>query len=380
MISHEDIRQLQQFSFNADSCVLSVYIDVDQSKAANLNRGFVTAAENILRGLYENEAVEANGKRSKFYTERDHVLGYLGQYSPKGKGLVIFSDSSRNFWWDRELKVMVPSGARWSPHLWLRPLLDIIEEREKLGVVIIDKHRAKILTVEAGDVEKHADVTSEVPQRHQTTGRDHLWSQGQMDRDHIKHIKWHAKQATLELASIVDRMKLTRIVVGGPVEATTIFMDELPKRYQQMVIATLPVPIDISPDKLVSEINSVREKTEQEDEVRLVESLVTAARKGDRAVIGIADTLSAIQEGRVYRLVVDKSYHTIGRQCITCSLLLADEVDKCPFCKGAMAPAPDLINRASQKVLEQGGKVKTISGQASGKLRQAGSIGALLRF
>jgi hypothetical protein len=47
-------------------------------------------------------------------------------------------------------------------------------------------------------------------------------------------------------------------------------------------------------------MRSVQANTEHEDETKMVDSMITAAMKGDRAVIGVSDTLGAIQEGRVY--------------------------------------------------------------------------------
>src|SRR5207253_10884988 len=178
------------------------------------------------------------GSKQRLEVECKRVRRFLDGYVPKGKALVLFSDSKQDFWWQHELQVELPTGARSSRQPWRRPLLEVIEEHDRFGVVLIDKHRARILAVDAGGIEQLAEIVSDVPNKHATTGTDHIWSQSQMDRDHVKHVQWHAKRVADELASIIDRTKLARVVIVGPVEAISVFTATLPKRFHQMIIGT----------------------------------------------------------------------------------------------------------------------------------------------
>jgi hypothetical protein len=361
MISYDEIRQLQDYPAGPDTRILSIYVNVDQSDAANLNRGFETRVDALCRKAAENQdSDEANKER--FRSECKRVKAFLRDYVPKGKSLVVFSDSKQDFWWQRDLQVELPSGARWSQQPWVRPLLEVIEDNDRIAVVLIDKQRARVLAADAAGIQELAEIVSDVPNKHVTTGTDHIWSQTQMERDHTKHVQWHAKRVADELTSLVERTRLSRIVVGGPVEATSVFAAELPKRLQQMIAGAISGPVDAGRDRLLAELDLVREKAEN-----------------DRAVLGVSDTLSAIQEGRIYRLVVARDFRTEGKECSSCNVLLADGNDDCPFCQGKLEPAPDLINRASRRVLDMGGKVNLVSGEAASRMADAG-IGAVLRF
>lgn len=378
MISYDDIRQLQQYKSGPDTLIVSLYVNVDQSNAANLNRGFETAVDNLFRQMVDRIPTGENN-RQRLESECRRIMRFLKDYTPKGRGLVVFSDSKQDFWWQRDLQVEMPTEARWSPNPWVRPLLEVLESHDRFALVLIDKQHARILTVDAIGIEQQSEILSDVPNKHATTGTDHIWSQGQMDRDHTKHIKWHARRVADELSAIVDRMKIESLVIGGPVEATSIFVSDLPKRLEQMIIGTISAPVDAGYDRLLGEVRAVQEKAEEEEEARLVDSLITSAHKGDRAVLGISDTLTAIQQGRIYFLVVAKDYRVEGKQCSSCQVLVSDGADRCSFCGGELYPAPDLINRASHKVIEQSGKVYTVSGQAAEKLAGQG-VGAVLRF
>ena len=378
MISYDDIRQLQQYPSDLDSLVLSLYVNVDQSDAANLNRGFETAVSNLFRRMEENNNSE-NNDHNRFLVECEKVLEFLKGYTPKGASVVIFSDSRRGFWWHRDLQVKLPTGGRWSQKPWLRPLLEVLEDHDRLSVVLIDKHRAKIMTLDATGIEQLSEIESDVPNKHATTGSDHIMSQAHMERDHANHIKWHARRVADALIPIIDGNKLSRIVIGGPVEATSIFVGEIPKRLQNKIIGTISIPLDAGTERLMSELRAVQEKAELEDENRLVEAMITSAHKGDRAVLGISETLSAIQQGRIHCLVIARDFHVEGKECDSCHVLVSDGLERCSFCGGKLEAAPDLINRASHRVIEQGGKVQIVSATAAEKLAQAG-VGAVLRF
>lgn len=376
MISYDDLRQLQQYPSSPDSRILSLYVNIDQSNAANLNRGFITQVENHFRQMAEAENLD---QRQRFDAECKRALAFLSDYSARGKGLVIFSDSKQDFWWQRDLQVAVPTGGRWSQKPWLRPLLELLEDHDTFAVVLIDKQRARVLTVDAGGLEQHAEVLSDVPNKHATTGSDHIMSQTQMQRDHDEHVRAHANRVVDELTNVVDRLNLSRLVIGGPVEATSTFTNQLPKRLQQMIIGTIAVPLDASYERLSNELRKVQQQNEGEDEARMVEAMITAAMKGDRAVLGIGDTLAAIQEQRVYRMIVARDYRLEGKECNACHILVVDGEAKCAFCGGDLQAAPDLINRASHRVIEQAGKVQIVSGAAADKLAGTG-VGAVLRF
>ncbi|HSE36367.1 MAG TPA: hypothetical protein VLG74_03635 [Blastocatellia bacterium] len=378
MISHEDLSQLHHYSSGPESLILSLYVNIDQSDAANLNRGFETRVESLFRTVAESHNSH-EGSRQRFDAECQRVREFLRNYVPKGKALVLFSDSKQGFWWQHDLHVELPTGVRWSSQLWVRPLLEVIEEHDRFAVVLIDKHQARIMTVDAGGIEQHAEIISDVPNKHATTGTDHIWSQTQMDRDHLNHVHSHAKRVADELSSVIDRMKLKRIAIGGPVEAISVFTGELPKRLQQLIVGTISVPVDANHDRIITELRALQAKAEHEDETRIVDAMITAAMKGDRAVVGVSDTLSAIQQGRVYRLVVARDFRVEGKECRACRVLVADGDEKCLFCGGQFEAAPDLINRASHRVLDMGGKVQLVSGDAAALLSQRG-IGAVLRF
>src|SRR5688500_20212120 len=108
MISYDDVRELQQYLSGPDSLILSLYVNIDQSNAVNLNRGFERAVETCFRQMLETQ-IAAENHRPKFETEADRVLRFLKNYPPQGTGVHIFSHSWHDVCGRRDLQAARPS-------------------------------------------------------------------------------------------------------------------------------------------------------------------------------------------------------------------------------------------------------------------------------
>ena len=155
MISQADIETLANRNAITGSPVLSVYLDIDQSKAVNLNRRFEAALSSMLGSLSMGLNQE---EQSSFNLDAEPVRRYVAGLEPQAKGVIVFSDASEDFFWTREIHVPLRSRARWTDTPYLVPLLEILDEHERYGVVLFDKETARLFTVYLGEIEEHADA------------------------------------------------------------------------------------------------------------------------------------------------------------------------------------------------------------------------------
>ena len=61
-------------------------------------------------------------------------------------------------------------------------------------------------------------------------------------------------------------------------------------------------------------------------------------------------------------------------------MLFARAGGTCDYCGAAIKPVDDLLERMVDRALEQDSKIEAVAGDAANRLRQAGGIGAVLRF
>jgi bacterioferritin-associated ferredoxin len=140
------------------------------------------------------------------------------------------------------------------------------------------------------------------------------------------------------------------------------------------------LPVNGSNALVLEETLKVEAEVERERETELVERLLTAAAKHQKAVIKLGPTVRAIQEQRVQELIYADGFAPHGSQCGTCAALFAEEKTVCDYCGQAVNGISDLIERAAARVLEMQGKVEQVRAAAAERLHEAGSVGAFLRW
>jgi peptide chain release factor subunit 1 len=377
VITRRDIDELLRRRAAPESPVLSVYLDIDQGKARNLKRGFEAALHAMLRSI---EARLENGARPTFLADAERVRRFVSGLEPRGKAWIAFADDSENFFWERSIHAPIEERAWWSDEPFLRPLLETLDEYERYGVVVVDKSRARFCTVFMGEIEERGEALAEPETRRvRTTGTDHLLSESRFQHHADAHVHGHLLRVAAILEEIVARYDLDRLVLAGPVEATGRLQSLLSKRVRARVAGRIALPVDAGTSELLEETLAIERQAEREEESRLIEELI--AGDGSYPVaVGLDPTVRAVGERRVWRLIYAAGLRVAGGRCARCGMLLARSEGLCDYCGGAVQPLEDLLDPMAKAVLEQGGKVETVAGEAAARLGQAGGVGAILRF
>lgn len=378
MIRRSDIEMLLARDPRPGSPVLSVYLDVDQTRPGNLNRGFEVALDAMLRSL-DQQLKEAPSRR-EFQQDAARVRALVSGYVPSAQSLCVFCDESEQFLWWRELGIRLRNDVVWSGTPFLRPLLEALDEYERYGVILADRARARLFTVFLGEIEEHQDVFAAWDvHRVKSTGTDRWWSQQQFQRKADIHVLWHLKRVAQETDRLATEHAFDRLVLAGTNDVTAELRRLLPKRLRARVVAELPLPIEAAPADVLRALGPVLQRVERAHEQELVDSLIVSAGKNDRAVLGLDDTLAFVQEGRVWQLLHAEGFVVAGWECEHCAALFSRERDTCAYCNGALRRVPDLVARAVERAFEQGAVVEQVRGEAAAKLMAAGGIGGWVR-
>ncbi len=378
MLTQQDLETLRKHTGTPGSPVLSAYLHMERSQLLEPSHYLETLLKQYCRRI---EARLSEDERKAFQADADQVLGFLKGHTPQGKSLVCFSDASENYLWVRELQVPLHNTVRWFEGFYLRPLLEVCDDYERYGVILTNKTQARLFSIFLGEVEEEEEAFAPAKVRHLiTTGTDHLWSQMNFQRKAQVHAHWHLKQVALAMEHLAERLALDRLILAGPVEATSELYRLLPKRWQSRVVAKLNLPLEASKQQILQETLAVEQSRERAAEREMVEALLTAAAKQDRAVLGLEPTLGALNESRVATLLYAEEYRIEGGQCSRCATLFAPAPRACSYCEGLIEQTDDLVELMVERVWDEGGKVEQVHEGAAQTLRQAGSIGAFLRF
>jgi len=372
MIRHRDIEQLQLLS-QAPGMTLTVYLEVDQTNPANRKRQFETRLRDLLRQL--RAAHPDDDELPGACSEVEEIVKRL---EPGGKTLVLARHRSLGVTFRKLLHLPLPSGAFWSSGAFLRPLLEVLDEHERFGVVLVDQKRARLLTVFLGEIEEHKGLISEVPPRPDAPSSDRLRSQPRMERRHDESVSTHLRMVAAELARLLDQLEVDRLIVGGAVEVGSELVRQLPKRLRGRLVEVLPIPVGASTEEILAGTSEVQLRIERANELETVRDLLKEVRKGGRAVAGLSATLDAINQGRVWKLVYLQGLRLEGGVCPTCSVLVDPSNERCPLCGNPVDREPRMVDRMARTVLERGGHVEMVDGPAAEALRQVAEVAAIM--
>jgi peptide chain release factor subunit 1 len=320
MISKEELSILIGREGKPGHPVLSVYLDVDQSRETNRNRKFEVSLSNLLREVEQGLADDS--EREEFATYAERVKHFVSGYRPGARSLVIFCDARGDFFWHRELEVPVRSEVRWSEIFYLRPLLETLDEYERYGVILADRAWARLFTVHLGEIVEHAGsfAPGEV-KIFKAPGRDHIRSDTRFQRKADQYAHRHLKRVSELVVEMAERQAFDRLMLAGPVEATSQLRQLLPKPWQSRVVASLDLPVESTQQTVLAATRRIAEEAERDGEVTLVEELISdAARAEQRAVTGLDATLRALRQGRIWRLVYADGFAVSGGRCANCAM------------------------------------------------------------
>jgi hypothetical protein len=381
MLTQQDIETLQQRPSTPEHPILSLYLDIDQSKQQNLNRGFVTTAKNQLRSLEDEigRSAEQKSTLADFQASAKQVLDFVSQYNPNGKTLVLFCSQAQEFFWYRELYVPFRNNAFWGDTPYIYPLLEAQDEFERYNVVLADKTRARLFSIYMGEIEEYQTESTAEDVRHvKTTGRDHLTSQMRFQRQDDTHLRWHLKTVASLTADLTQTYGFDHIILAGTKPVTDELYHLLPKRLRSRVVRSISLSTHASKTEVLNKTLEIEQQVEREHEQQLVETLLSSSAADGRAVTGIEETIQALNEGRVWELLYADGFSEQGYECPYCSTLFSEEKEVCSYCGNEIQPT-NLLEKATEQTLNLSGKVELVRGEAREQLQQAQGIGAFLR-
>ncbi|MBC8263438.1 MAG: hypothetical protein H8E47_04860 [Anaerolineales bacterium] len=370
MFSENDLQELVGFH-SEESPVLSLYLNVDPTKHTT------DEYKLVLRGLLKEVTGQAP-RKDIAAVERyfDH------EYDWQGKGMVVFSCLGQGFWRAYPLAVPVENHVNVGERPYIKPLTDILDAYGRYGVVLVDQEGARLFLFQLGELQEASGTIGEEVKR-MKRGRGSAAGRrggvaGRTSRREEEIAQRNLKEAAELTAKFCAEGRCSRIILGGTEQTVAQFQEMLPRDLQEQVVGSFPAAMTASETEVLDRSLEILAEVEREREKKLVESVITAAAKGGAGVIGLADTLGALYEGRVRILVVDEGYRATAYRCEQCGYIVAQAKEECTFCSSKVKKIDDAVNLIVREVIDQGGKVEIV--RDSPALEKAGYIAALLRY
>lgn len=379
MLTVKDLESLARFVSPSGRHVLSVYLDVDQSRESNLNRGYALALRDMLRSV--ETKIEWGPERQNFLQQAESIQNLVSNYQPSARSLACFSTGTNDDLGHWSLHLPLRNKVYWAEEPYVRPLVEALGEAQACLVVLADRHQGRILRILQNEIEPHHSTVSAAQVKHfKKSGSDHIRSQMNFQRKADLHAHWHFKEL-VELADrLFDSHPYHYLLLGGPSEVVGELQRLLTKRLTKILLDPVPLQAEVDPDLLQSTAARIIKEAERKEEAALVDRLKVAASKQSGGVVGLTGILKAVDQDMIWNLVYSESIIIPGKQCPSCRKLFRERQTSCNACHQSLMPVDDLIESLIHRVLRNSGRVKCVKGAAAVQLNEFEGIGALLRI
>lgn len=376
MITREQINELAEFEDPA-SCALSFYFQ------PSAPRNKAHKEEAILTKDLAREAlrqIEGNGKSESARADLERILRLSQELRGNGAhGKAVFACAARNFW--REYDLPAQHGGSQivvNRHFHLKPLAQLLGVFPALGVVLVDRHRARVFDIRLGELSERVDLFHPLTRRGRSDGfmgYDGGHAERRVEDEALHHFKLVAET----VKEAIDKGTFEKWILGcqetnwPPIEAQlhSYASQKLLGRFNSEVAHT-------SPEEIRTQAERIFAQSQEKRCHELMEETLNQARSGGRGVTGLRRVLSALEMGEVQTLFLGQSYHAQAVECAGCGHLDAHLVNACPVCGRPTRKVVDVGEALLPWVIRRNVELFYVKDDA--EFDKVGNIAALLRF
>jgi peptide subunit release factor 1 (eRF1) len=363
MMREQDLQELAEL-VTGDEPVLSLYLHLDRhSRSTDEHK---LALRKLLAEATEQGAAQADIERIERFFEHE--------FDRQARSLACFSCQARKFWRAYPLLVPTQNAVYVGRRPYVKPLSDLWDNYESFAVVMLDREGARVLTYRLGELSDTAGTLGAEVKRHKQGGIAAQKLQRAEDQEALRNLR-DAAQWTTEY---LGHQKVTRVVLSGTEQNLAEFKTQMPRALADKVVGQLNLDVNASPAEAWEHAFQVAQAAQKQREEDLLEQVITLAHKGGAGALGLPDTLSALQQGRVHQLLVDPSLRRSGSQCSACGAVVVETPAECPYCGGKLIVSNDVVNLAIHQAMDTGIKVSAM--EPNPRLAEVGQIAAVLRY
>src|SRR5437764_9653606 len=170
MLTRDDIRELAQFILQEPkSCALSFYFQPRTPQNKSHREEAILAKDLVRNALRE---AEKGGKDGCARADLNRILDLAGNlHGNQARAKAVFACSAENFWREFDLPPQLPGTQLFvNRRFHLKPLAHLLGALPRLGVALVDRHRARLFELRLGELTEWEDLFRPLPHRGRSDG------------------------------------------------------------------------------------------------------------------------------------------------------------------------------------------------------------------
>lgn len=375
-ITREQIRELAGFR-DAESCAVSFYFQ----PSAPRNKAHKEDAI-LIKDLTRDATryLESKGKKDCARADVDRILQMAGDLRSNGThAKAIFACAAQNLWLEYDLQPRLPGTQLFvDQRFHIKPLAHLLGAFPRLGVVLVDRHRARIFDLRLGELTEREDFFQPLSRKGRSDGFNG-YDAGRAERRADDEARQHFKAVAEAVKQSIEKGVFEKWILAchdthvPMIEtqlhpcASAALLGRIHADLGHVVLDT----IQIDAERIVDHWHVARRR-------ELVEQAVNQARSNKRGVTGLRRVLRSLEQGEVQTLLIGENFLSHAVECSGCGHIDAHLVSFCPACGRATQEVVDVSEAILPWVIRR--DIELFYVKDDPEFDHVGNIAALLRF
>jgi peptide chain release factor subunit 1 len=383
MITREQIQELAQFEDQGNSALSFYFQPTAPRNKAHKEEAIRTKdlAREALRKL-ESRGSEANSKARNESARADLDRIVRLSHDLRGNGAhakAIFACSAQGFWREYDLPAqLTATQILVDRHFHLKPLAHLLGALPSLGVVLMDRHRARLFDLRLGELTEREGFFHPVSRRGRGdgfAGYDGGHAQRRVDdeaRQHFKFVADFIKEA-------LEKDMFEHWILGCQETHWSQFAPQLHPEAAQKLLGRFPAEVaHVSRDEVRNHAERIFADWQQRRAAETVRETLSQALSNGRGVTGLRRVLRSLEMGEIQTLLIGDNYVAQAVECTGCGHLDAHLVSFCPVCGRETREVVDVAEAILPWVIRHNIELFYVKDDL--EFDNVGNIAALLRF
>jgi peptide chain release factor subunit 1 len=260
----------------------------------------------------------------------------------------------------------------------LKPLAHLAGAFPRLGVVLVDRHRARIFDLRLGELTEREGLFQPLSRKGRSdgyAGYDGGHAQRRVDDEARQHFKTTADL----LKQSLEKGVFEKWILGCQDVHRSQLEPQLHPYVSQALLGRFHVDLGrVTREEILAHAQQIIEQWQDDRRHQLIGQVLNQARSNGRGVTGLRRVLRSLEMGEVQTLLISEHFQAHAVECSSCRHLDAHVVSFCPTCGRATKEVVDVGEAILPRVIHH--DIETFYVKDDAEFDKVGNIAALLRF
>jgi peptide chain release factor subunit 1 len=379
-IAREQVRDLALFEDSALSAI-SFYFQPSTPRNKSHREQSILIKDLAREALHALEARTENKQgRDSVQADLDRILRLSADLRSNGThAKAIFACAAKKLWQEFDLPPTLPGTQLFVDRRFhLKPIAHLLGAFPSLGVVLVDRHRARIFDLRLNELTEREDLFHPPTRRGRSDGFGG-YDAGHATRRVEDETRQHFKKVALVLKELLEKGLFEKWILGCMDEHRSLLEAQFHPYVNRALLGHFNADVQhITGEEIRTRAQQIVDSWQDKRRRDLAALAISQARSHGRGVTGLRRVLRALEMGEVQALLIGQNFQSHAVECSHCGHLDAHIVNFCPVCGHATREIVDVGEAVLPRVIR--GDIETFYVKDDPEFDQVGNIAALLRF